>query len=855
MFAPAGYGKSSLLAEWRQSILERGEYCLWISLDSGDDPEVVLSHLAYVLFLNDIDCEDSRLLEPGELSSANLTRELRTLLTIIERQEKVFHLIFDDCERCSDDIISEVLAPALRWASENLTIAFSGRNELPLDFSNHLVSGMFAGIGAADLLFHTSEIEAICNNDNQEASAEAIEAVSMGWPALVQLIRAGNLSVNTTGDDLKIETGFDLFSSYLDKALMISLPNKTAEFLLQASLFADIPVGFFSERFSDSVVREFVDGTNDLAQFITPLDNDHQILRMHPLLREYFSSRYLREAPQDAEQLHTDAALWFVGAGEEISAIRHACDAANPELIEEVLFRLGGPTRLLFQGIRHLYRINELVSDCHKLPQSREVDQRFPLIQLTDVLAITKQGETESAQSKLVQIEKDVSISDATDDVRKGIIEYSTAFARVALDYFSHTPIQPKYIETMHAYNETKIASTSYHRGSTLNSEIIQAVEAYDFSRAIQSGQKALAELRAAPSTFGESHVLLLLASLYFMRGEQKKANRFVQIAEHGISDTLKGDPELGLALTTLLGLLQYRSAIFDANRCAEFANNILVSLRVVNTWFDYFAMATRQVVDSYLACDNINAARKFLVEAQSIASLRLQPRLSAYLDLLLGVVLLRADEAIEAISSRPKERTWRDDAILAEVIFLNGKPVWGEGVDFAEHTLQIAEKAGDALTAERLLLCKAQFLYSQSDVKNAATAANAAAELAATTGSLSGVYLFSPLIDKLIKDDEVVGHRANDPVAPFDALFQTHVELSNLSRAIFDDDLLTETEHRVAHELASGVTDKEIARNLSVSHNTIRFHLKNIYKKLGVANRTQAVQKLHSQTQPHSNE
>ena len=846
VIAPAGYGKSSLMAEWRQRLVDQGEVCAWLSMDASDDTEIILSHLAYILYLNEVDCDDSRLLEPGELSSANLTRELRTLLSIIERQDRVFYLIIDDCERCGEEIVFDVLAPILRWAPDNLILAFASRRDLTLDFSTFLVSGMFTSIGAQDLLFHTVEIEAVCSENSPGASVEEIEAASRGWPALVQLIRAGNLSVDVTGDDVKIETGFDLFSSYLDKALLESLPGQAVEFLLQASIFSDIPVEFFSERFSESFIREFVDGTHGFAQFLTLLDNDYQILRMHPLLREFFRNRYSKESPRAVEKLHADAALWLVGVGEENSAIRHACEANNPELIEEILFQLGGPTRLLFQGIRHLYRINELLSAPDILSKTKSKESFLPLMQLTDIIAKIKQGNTGAAQEKLLHVERAISTNKSSDDIRMGIIEYSTVLARVMLDYFSHIPIREEYISTMLTYNETQIASSPYHRGTTRNSEIIRAIEEYNFKRAVLSGEKALKELRAAPSAFGESYVSLLLTTAHIMQGNYQHATRFVQIAEHGISDTFKGDPELDLALMTLSGVLQFRTSFLDINKCREFAEKILEALNEVNTWFDYLAIALRQAVDGYVICDKVSEAEQFLEAAQVIANKRVQSRVSGFLDTLMTLVMIRSENMPTRLSEGSYERTWRDDVLLAEAIYLYGKPLCGRGVDFSEEKLNASKNAGDVVSTERLLFSKAKFLLSNSHVEGSALAANAACKLALASDCLATAYLSSQMLNEIVNNELILQRRERSEDSSLENLFQVHSELSKMAHTSFDDGLLTETEQRVAQELAGGVTDKEIARNLSVSHNTIRFHLKNIYKKLGVSNRTQAVQKLN---------
>lgn len=188
--APAGYGKSSLLAEWREASLKQGDNFAWVCLDEEDDLESILAHLAFAFHLNGLELSHSELLQTNSQENHLSSYALRILLHAIEETPCDFVVVLDDLERLTESISSSFLESLLRWAPENLTVVLSGRQLPPVNLADFAVRGLLTDIRKEDLKFNHAEIKAVLR-DYPEVTIKEIEQFTEGWPAFVGLMSVG----------------------------------------------------------------------------------------------------------------------------------------------------------------------------------------------------------------------------------------------------------------------------------------------------------------------------------------------------------------------------------------------------------------------------------------------------------------------------------------------------------------------------------------------------------------------------------------------------------------------------------------------------------------------------------------
>ncbi|MFC7047869.1 LuxR C-terminal-related transcriptional regulator [Emcibacter nanhaiensis] len=852
--APPGYGKTLLLSDWCQTLKNRGEYCAWLHLDESDDVEMVLTHAAYAFHLQGIDFSDAGLLEEENSREFEPIRALKTLLAKLERQEGKVTIIFDDMERASEDVIKNFFAYFLRWSPKKLTIVFSSRIYPPLDFGDLALRSMLTEIGPKDLQFTAEEIAELVGKKSQ-LDLDFIARESRGWPALVQLMRIALAEKENPPRDSTGKTLSEVFKTYLDKIILTSITEQQLNALLEASIFKAIPVAYFKRKITRGEMAPRV--LNDLyrlPEFIASVENDASLLLMHPLLRDRLEKRLNEESPNRASALHTDAALWFVEQGQELMALYHASLTGSLGLVEDILFKIGGPAWVLFQPQSHLRRVNELILKSRKNAGYKKEIALLPLATLTDIISETKIGHLDKARKTynlLVsqwnelkdQTEKSLSETQLTD--------FSISLARISLDYYSLLPIDKTSARLLVSYEHSEIASTPYLQATIWNTDALLANEQSDFLRAISSAQRAIGKFRASFSSNGEVHVLLLKAGAEIALGQTKSATDSISTAGNNIKDSLQSNQELQFAYNVSANELELQLSPYQFEKIDKLTAYIFEKEAKLNLWFDYYASAILQVVDRYYLDEKLKEAREFIDSCLTIANKRNLERLSYFLQILQAYVLVKSgdeQQAINCISGSINHQSphaffgWRELEIISELTILLDL----EKINHAEPAKEVMKKAVDSGNKRlqlRLLFASAEQLWRNNQQDHALTALTTACSLIKETGYLREAALNYDFLhtvkdsyEAFCQDESVRTNQGTNLTEILEKLDNDKAALANR---------LTLKEIQIATELINGNSDKVIARHLNISPNTVRFHLKNIFRKLNVTTRQKAVEKI----------
>ncbi len=346
--APAGFGKSTLLAEW---VRRDRRAVAWLSLDEGDnDPVRFWRHVAAAL-------DGARpgvvgdLVGPGTSVQAVVTMLVNDLAEATEDLLLVvddYHVIRSEDVHRSVEFLVEHLPPTLR-------LVVAGRSDPPLPLARLRARGQLAELRAADLRFtfgETAELLAVATG--KELAPQVVAALgerTEGWAAGLQLAA---LSLRGRADVSGFVAEFSGSHRYvLDYLTEEVLDRQTAEvrtFLLETSALERLSGPLCDAVLDRRDSQRLLEAIERDNLFLLPLDGERRWWRYHHLFADLLRARLSHEQPDRVAVLHRAAALWYERRGLPDDAVRHALAAGDPDdaagivevHLEEQLF---GPQR------------------------------------------------------------------------------------------------------------------------------------------------------------------------------------------------------------------------------------------------------------------------------------------------------------------------------------------------------------------------------------------------------------------------------------------------------------------------------------------------------------------------------
>jgi LuxR family maltose regulon positive regulatory protein len=296
--APAGYGKTTLLAQWVQELSRTGAPVGWLTLDRGErDPAMFLAYLirAFRPIAPTIGAEAWRVLS----SAANLQRDwplvAGALCSDLQRQlATATFLVLDDLQQVSDSaVIGQMLGYIVRAAPPTLHIVVSSRRAPTFAPLPRLrAEGNLLELSQRDLHLSADDARQVLAAQDvtlDEAGLALLLARTEGWALSVQLAAralAGQSTERRANFLRALEGSQEQLLNYLATEVLADLPDELIEFLRLAAL---------PERFDASLLTEVL-GRDDVVYLlgraqalglpILPLDEHGDLLRFHPLWRE-----------------------------------------------------------------------------------------------------------------------------------------------------------------------------------------------------------------------------------------------------------------------------------------------------------------------------------------------------------------------------------------------------------------------------------------------------------------------------------------------------------------------------------------------------------------------------------------
>jgi LuxR family maltose regulon positive regulatory protein len=335
--APAGYGKSRLLAEWCRSTAAIHPTA-WLSLDEHDnDPVTFWTYLVHALREAYPD-RFGRSLAALHRAGAQLTRALLSpLLNELWGTGPESWLVLDDVHL----VTNPVCLASFRFFVEQLPprchLVLASRTEPPLGLARLRTRGLLTELHAADLCFTPAEARAFLNDTLKlRLSAESIaglEARTEGWAAGLYLAALGlRDQPDPQGFVARFTGQHRHLVDYFGAEVLEQLAEADRSFLEQTAILEQV-----SGPLCDAVLdtSDAAHRLRRLAQqnlFVFPLDEQWQWYRYHPLFRDLLRAELTRHFPERVADLHRRAAAWYDAAGDPSAAMQHALAADDEQL-------------------------------------------------------------------------------------------------------------------------------------------------------------------------------------------------------------------------------------------------------------------------------------------------------------------------------------------------------------------------------------------------------------------------------------------------------------------------------------------------------------------------------------------
>jgi serine/threonine-protein kinase/serine/threonine-protein kinase PknK len=362
--APAGYGKSTLAAQWVETLTRQGVKTAWLAIDSDDNNTLwFLAHLIEAVRRTMPDLADALQQEfEGHLEN---TRQyvLNALINCLHSDKQTLALVIDDWHRVDNAETTNVLAYLLENSCHHLHLIVTSRTRSGLPLSALAVQGELTEIDSSLLKFDVAESQALlvdqCGLDLTPANIAELEDSTDGWAAALQL---ASISLRGHPDPAALIENLSgrhkAIGDYLASNVLDSLEPDLLSFLLSTCITKQICSGLATALTDSGQSQSVLEEIEKRDLFLRRTDTDGSWFQYHHLFADYLLHRLGRDAEDRVPELHRKAAQWFTehqmlsqavdhlilagDAQQAVDAVEHAAPDLNENSQMSTLIGLAG---------------------------------------------------------------------------------------------------------------------------------------------------------------------------------------------------------------------------------------------------------------------------------------------------------------------------------------------------------------------------------------------------------------------------------------------------------------------------------------------------------------------------------
>src|SRR5216684_6619025 len=830
--APAGFGKTTLVSEWVAGC-ERPT--AWLSLDEGDnDPTRFLTYLVAALqtIAATIGEGVSGVLhspQPPPTESI-LTALLNDITTISGH----FVLVLDDYHVIDAKAIDHALTYLVEHLPPQMHLVIATREDPQLPLARLRARGHLTELRVTDLRFTPSEAaEFLTQGMGLNLSAEditALEARTEGWIAGLQLAAISLQGQEDATGFITSFTGSHHFVlDYLLEEVLQQQSERVQTFLLRTSILDRLCGPLCDAVLLDATAsgQETLEYLEHANLFIVPLDNERRWYRYHHLFADLLRQRLQQSTDSstgdevgDVTELHSRASLWYEDHGLSIEAFHHAAAANDVARAERLIEGEGMPLHFRGAGAPVLNWLESL---------PRTVLDARPSLWVTYASTLLFGGQYTAVEQKLQAAEAALhgtEPDDRTQDLVGRIASMRATLAVMQHDGATIITQSRRALEYLHEGNLPVRTATTWTLGY-----------AYQLQGDRAAASQAYTEVISIGKSFGES-IYTLAATINLGQLQEADNQLYLAAESYRRSLQLAGDPPQRMACEAHLGLARvfYEWNDLEAAGQHEQQSAQLARQIIVDTFAAYGVFVARLK----LAQGDVSGAAAVLDEAE--AFVRRHRFVFRMPDVAAARVLLLLHQGHLAAA--------------AHVAHLHDLPISQARVHLAQGDTSAAlavllpwrrqvEAKGWADERLKVMVLQAVALQAHGDKDQAVHLLCDALALAALGGFIRLFVDEGLPMAHLLSEAAAIGRMPDyigKVLAVCEAEAQQSEDASYRPPAQPLIEPLSPRELEVLHLMAQGLSNQEMSERLFLALDTVKGHNRNIFGKLHVQRRTEAV-------------
>lgn len=828
--AAPGYGKSTLLAQWFLSLSEKERvFPLWITLDARDSDPVRFARSLLVAFQQVNEGFSELLPAAGEEAGVAPDDVLTEVVNAVDEfcdPNVAYPVFFDDYDQAACESFDDAFSFLNRYAPDNIRLIAAG-SCLSTRMEDLLVDSSVIEVRTEDIAFSDDRLREFAFNlipDLTQEEYRDVSAMADGWPAEFVFYRLAKRRAGALGDPAAFMEGYH--SRFFDRTMLRDVGAEMHEFLIETSfldsLEPELCAHVTGSRRAGALIEELA-GRN---MFLSPAKGGGYAF--NPPFKRHLQSKLLALTQSQIAGLARKAAAWCIDNGREAETLKYVAMASDPYFLEACTRATGAVSRT---------RYRTLAEYLVETPSARFSDDGF--LTWISLWAAISAGRIDLAREVMKRVRRSTGHGkgdgalhyvEALCAALEGDNEKALSIINEVLSADGDLPsslqcllthMRGECLERLGSLRDSQMAyqrslslaereDTPFYRLFDLYLLARQAIDVGKIDEAVRYASRALGECQEDSSLYGEFNAILAFASI--IRNRLDEAKTLIGRALSRVSP----DSNIDMYVDVQVVYARYLQARGNKMAALEATDDVIKATR-------------GKRVPRNLAIEAWATKASISVRAGDIASaMACEYELDGFSD---DPDVLRA---VPCIVAKAELELFRGERDLARTLLSKARRRAQECAStrfLAEIGVEMACLESTAGNDDQAMieLGKAVELAMASEninvfVKGAAEVRDLLIKLATNRKASSTIRSFSKRVLLAFGSDSEVEN---------DLAFAKGDALGFYA--------LTEREREILRCLNSGMSRAEIAEALSVSQNTVKTHLKNVYAKLGVHSRAEA--------------
>lgn len=833
---PAGHGKTTLLQQIKQACDDHDMVTGWLTLDDADnDPRRLFRHME--MLVGEVVGDEMQ-----EAPAVRWRRRSDWIIDCLLQAPQPVALFIDELQTITSRALHLFFRELLERVPERVHLFIGSRSVPDVGLSRLVVNQQAQILHADDLRFSVDEVRAFFGHTGEQAiSDQELDVIfrrTEGWPAALQLFRLSLASPQVRRDlaDLAAYRPRELAEYLTDNVLGLQDPELQT-FLLQTSLLTRLCAPLCEAVTGRADAQDLLLRVARSGLFLRNLDIDGRWFKYHGLFASFLADQFETLSPGMAKEVHRRAAAWHAEHARPDDAMHHALAAGDLEQAADLLEHWSP----------------QLIADAQLITMERWLD-RLPFEQV-----VARPSLVVKAAYALTFLHRRARLKPFIEALegfhRDGVVNASVVLSMAAIsgddlaDAFARVEQIDLAVEDAEGFD-------AFELGAAGNLAAYRHLSMGAFESARQCLSVARMYSQRGAASFSSGYNVGVTGMAMLLQGELQQALERFRVAQ--TEPWVRSDASQASASLVACQLW----ALYEANDldAAEALYGQHREMIVESTLPDFLAIAQLAAVRVFDARGRVTRALEVLDEAEGLARANGWPRLLQLFAwervrrALIAGQLEHARAIAELAPVDPEPPAWLtiaadacDDRLGAIRLAIHSGQI-ADAQQWLSTALEI--QPGRIYRQIRLYLLEA-LLHRRREAHNAAQRSlQRALQLAAPGGFIRCfldegpglMELLRQACQALLEQPGEGGGVSRDYVERL--LRASGTDLGGARRAVIEAPLepLTDREKEILILLGNGVSNKAMAKRIFVSENTVKFHLKNIYAKLAVGSRLQAI-------------